>query len=341
MKHGRRLYLVKMKRLICFVLIFMMSYVSVFAQDIDIKAYREKDTNKLIELKINEPDQMAVAIIYTSDNGIYDSQIVNIKDKKAELGLKCPDDEFVLKVYTDLGTDKSHSVASDKIVLYEKEEFVPVYGNTKAAIGAFAVVKDVQEELNILNEAVASVTVLYRGEELKVEFDTDYLLPYSDGTDRISVLDLEAGDIIRLKANLSGKLSGAEFVFKAPETDVVLDEVEASRLYTTITDTEKMNVFGIVADVFDDTLVLYNQSGLESEALYLDIEPNTVVYSYDASSRKEKVKILSATEISKSEIFSKDENDNITNWDEESDRVYAYVRVYDGILCDVMLYENY
>ena len=65
------------------------------------------------------------------------------------------------------------------------------------------------------------------------------------------------------------------------------------------------------------------------------------MYGYDKSARKENVKILSVGEISKSEIFLKDDNDNITNWDEESDRVYAYVRVYDGIVCDVMLYENY
>lgn len=340
MKHGRRLCLVKMKRLICFVLIFMMSYVSCFAQDIDIKAYKEKDTNKLIELKINEPDQMAVAVIYTSDNRIYNSQIVNIKDKKAELRLMCPDTEFVLKLYTDLGTDKSYSVPSDKIEYYEKE-FVPVYGNTAAAIGAFAVVKDVCEELNVSNEAVASLTVLYRGEECKVEFDIDYLLSYQESEESISVLDLEAGDIIRLKATLSGKLVGAEFIFKAPKTDVVLDEEEASRLYTTITDKKNMNVFGVVADVYDDTLVLYNQGGLERDALYLDIDPNTVVYGFDASLRKDNVKILSAKKIPKSEIFSKDEDDNITNWEEKRDRVYAYVRVYDGIVCDVMLYENY
>ncbi len=319
----------------------MMSYVSVFAQDTDIKAYKDKDTNKLAELKINEPDQMAIAVIYTSDNKVHDSQIVNIKDKKAELELICPQEEYILKIYTDIGTDKSYSVSADKIELYEKEEFVPVYGNTAAAVGAFAVVKDVSEELNISNEVVAALTVLYRGEECKVEFDNDYLLSYSEGTENISVLDLEAGDIIRLKANLSGKLIGAEFIFKAPKTDVVLDDEEAGKLYTEITDKEKMSVFGIVADVYDDTLVLYNQGGLESEALYLDIAPNTVVYSYDAGAGKEKVKILSAQKIPKSEIFSKDDDDNITNWEEKRDRVYAYVRVYDGILCDVMLYENY
>ncbi len=341
MKHGKRLCLVKMKRLICLVLIIMMSYVSVFAQDTDIKVYKEKDTNKLIELQINEPDQMAVAVIYTPDNKVYGSQLVNIKDKKEELELICPQTEFVLKLYTDIGTDKSYSVSTNEIELYEKEEFVPVYENTKAALGAFAVVKDVREELNAANDAVIALTVLYRGAEYEVEFDMDYSLPYSDGSERISVIDLREGDIIRLKANLSGELSGAEFIFKAPKTDVVLDEEEAEGLYTTITDMEKMSVFGVVADVLDDTLVLYNQGGLESEALYLDIAPNTVVYGYDAKARNEKVKILSVGDISKSEIFSTDDNDNITNWDEESDRVYAYVRVYDGIVCDVMLYENY
>ncbi len=318
----------------------MMSYVSVYAQDTDIKAYKDKDTNKLIGLTINEPDQMAVAVIYTSDNKVYDSQIVNIKDKKAELELICPQTDFVLKLYTNIGTDKSYSVSADRIEIHQNE-FIPVYGNTAASIDAFAVVKDICEELNASNEVVASLTVLYRGAECKVEFDNDYVLSYPDWYEKISVLDLEPGDIIRLKATLSGKLIGAEFVFKAPKTDVVLDEKEASRLYKIITDKKNMNVFGVVCDVYDDTLVLYNRSGLERDALYLDIDPNTVVYGFDASLRKDNVKILSAQKIPRSVIFSKDEDDNITSWEEKRDRVYAYVRVYDGIVCDVMLYENF
>ena len=105
MKHGKRLCLVKMKRLICFLLILMMSYVSVYAQDTDIKVYR--DANKLIGLTVNEPDQMAVAVIYTSDNKVYDSQIVNIKNKRAELELVCPQNNFLLKLYADKG-QKNH-----------------------------------------------------------------------------------------------------------------------------------------------------------------------------------------------------------------------------------------
>ena len=315
---------------------FMMSYVCAYAQDGDVKAYKETNTNKLTELKINEPDQTAVAVIYTADNIVYDSQIVEIKDKSAKLELMCPSGEYVLKLYTDLGIDKSYVVPID-----EKKDFVPVYGNTKAAIGAFAVVKGVSEELNLENNTVAKLTLLYRGEECVVEFDTNYLIPFSVGTGKIPVLELCEGDIIRLDANLSGKLYGAEIIFKAPNTDVVLDVEDAGRLYTAITDEDNMSVFGIVADVYDDVLVLYNQSGLESEALYLDIEPNTVVYSYDKSLRGEKPKILSVWDISKSEIISKDENDNITKWDEDCDRVYAYARVCDGIVCDVMLYENH
>lgn len=322
---------------------FMMSYVSVYAQDTDVIAYKEKDTNKLIELQINESDQMAVAVIYTSDNRIYDSQIVNIKDKKAELELMCPQTEFMLKLYTDLGTDKSYSVPIDEKEQYEKEEFVPVYGNTAAAVDAFAVVKDVEETLNEMGDAVASIQILYRGSQTEIQFETGYMLDNMAQGGTISVLDLEAGDVLKLDTNLSGKLYGADLIFRAPKTDVVSDSQEVSKIYTLVSDKDNMSVFGIVGAKYDDTLVLYNAGGLEAEALYLDLEPNTVVYCYDKNERKEKLTIASVGKIAKSEINSsdKDEFDNITNWDADSERVYAYVRVYDGIVCDVMLYENY
>ena len=62
----------------------------------------------------------------------------------------------------------------------------------------------------------------------------------------------------------------------------------------------------------------------------------------DLHARKEKVTVASVGEIYKSEVNSsdKDEYDNIINWDVDSERVYAYVRVYDGIVCDVLMFVD-
>ncbi len=317
-----------MKKFICFLLMMILSVSTANAQFIN-------------KLEIDEKDQTAVAVIYDANGKIYSATTVNIKDKQADLELSYPETPFTLKLYTDIGTDKVYSLSCNELI--EQEEFIPVYGNTAAAIDAFAVVSDVQEILNENNDAVALVTVLYRGKKTDLQFDLDYSLDDIQDGGKIAVTDLMEGDVLKLEANLSGKLYGANLVFKAPKKDSLSDSLEASKLYTIVSDKENMNVYGIVADKDNMTLVLYNAGGLERDALYLDLDPKTVVYHYDNKLRKEKVTISSIGDIPKSEIlkFDKDDNDNIINWNEDTDRVYAYVRVYDGIVCDVLLFENF
>lgn len=343
-----------MKKLICFLLMIILTVPSVGAEG--LKAYKAREEMTVNRIEVDEEDQTAVAVIYTPENEIFSATRVFIKDKQAEFKLLYPDTAFTFKLYTDIGSDKVYSLAcrdieaiedkkeetKDDIPEEKPEEFVPVYGNTAAATGAFAVVKNVCEKLDENNEAVASVTVLYRGAETEISFDTGYSLEDTLNGGKVSVLELEEGDVLKLEATLSGMLRGAKLIFEAPKTDAVADADEMSKLYTTVADKDKMSVFGIVGEKSDNSMTLYNAGGLEREALYLDLEPNTVVYRYDAKSRKDKVSIASVGEIVSSEINSadKDEYDNVTNWAQDRERVYAYVRVYDGIVCDVLLFEN-
>lgn len=325
-----------MKKLICFLLMIIISASTVSAEG--LKAYRSN--NVINKLEVDENDQTAIAVIYDDNGNIFGSANVDIKDKQACLELLFPKTPFTLKLYSDIGTDKSYSLSYTELI--EQNEFVPVYGNTAAAINAFAVVSDVQEFLNKNNDAVALVTVLYRGRKTDLEFDPDYSLDNMAYGGKIEVGDLKAGDVLRLEANLSGILYGADLIFRPPTTDSLSDSLEISKIYTSVPEKERMTVYGIVAEKDSKTLVLYNAGGLEKDALYLDLDPNTVVYRYDNKLRKEKVTISSVRDISTSEILKidKDDNDNIINWNEDSDRVYAYVRVYDGIVCDVLLFEN-
>lgn len=334
-----------MKKFICFLLMMIMSVSTVNAEG--VKGYKTCEEMIVNKIEVDAEDQTAVAVIYTPDNKIFSATEVFIKDKKADLKLLYPETSFTFKLYTDIGSDTIYSLPdyeiksiTDDLSKPMEEEFVPVYADTAAAIGAFAVVKDVEETLNEIGDAVASISILYRGAETQIQLETNYLLDNLVDGGTISVLDLEAGDVLKLDANLSGKLYGADLIFRAPKTDAVLDAQEVSNIYTSVSDKEKMSVFGVVGDKYDDTLVLYNAGGLEADALYLDLDPNTVVYCYDKNARKEKVTISSVGEIAKSEINSsdKDEYDNITNWDADSERVYAYVRVYDGIVCDVVMF---
>lgn len=323
-----------MKKFICFLLMMILSVSTVSAEG--LKVYKNKDI--INKLEVLEEDQTAVAIIYGTDGKIFSTANVYIKDNKADLNLLYPNEPFTFKLYTDIGSNKSYSLTDNDIK--NTEYFVPVYGYTAAAIDAFAVVKDVEEMLNENNDVVAVIKILYRGEETEIEFETSYNLDNKIDDGKINVLDLLQGDVLKLKANLSGRLYGAELIFRAPKTDAVLDAQDVSMIYTSVPQQENMNVFGVVCDKSKDTLVLYNAGGLEADALYLDLDPNTVVYCYDKSAKKEKLTISSVGEIAKSKInFSdKDENDNITNWNPNSERVYAYVRVYDDIVCDVLMF---
>lgn len=332
-----------MKKFICFLLMMILSVSTVNADG--LKAYKSRTKMIVHKLEVDVEDQTAIAVIYTPENKIFSVSRAYIKDKQADLKLLYPETPFTFKLYTDIGSDTIYSLPCNEVKAIEdmeqtESEFVPVYGDTAAAIGAFAVVKNVEETLNEIGDAVASIKILYRGAETEIQFETGYMLDNIAQGGTISVLDLEAGDVLKLDANLSGKLYGADLIFRAPKTDAVLDGEEISKIYTSVSDKDKFSVFGIVGDKYDDTLVLYNASGLETDALYLDLDPNTVVYCYDNNARKEKMTISSVGEIAKSEINSsdKDEYDNITNWDAESERVYAYVRVYDGIVCDVLMF---
>lgn len=332
-----------MKKFICFLLMMILSVSTVNAEG--LKAYKSRTKMIVHKVEVDVRDQTAVAVIYTPDNKIFSATRAFIKDGKADLKLLYPETPFTFKLYTDIGSDTIYSLPCNEVKAIEdmeqtENEFVPVYGDTAAAIGAFAVVKEVEETLNEIGDAVASINILYRGSQTEIQFETDYKLDNIAQGGTISVLDLEAGDVLKLDANLSGKLYGADLIFRAPKTDAVLDSEEISKIYTSVSDKDKMSVFGIVGDKYDDTLVLYNASGLESDALYLDLDPNTVVYCYDNNARKEKLTIASVGEIYKSEINSsdKDEYDNIINWDADSERVYAYARVYDGIVCDVLIF---
>lgn len=335
-----------MKKFICFLLMMILSASTVNAEG--LKAYKTRAKMLVHKVEVDVEDQTAVAVIYTPEKEIFSATKVFIKDKKADLKLLYPETAFTFKLYTDIGSDTVYSLPCNEVKAIEdmekqeEAEFVPVYGNTAAAIGAFAVVKDVEETLNEINDAVAQITILYRGAETQIQFETDYKLDNIAQGGTISVLDLEAGDVLKLDANLSGKLYGADLIFRAPKSDAVSDGAEVSKIYTTVSNEEKMSVFGIVGDKYDDTMVLYNAGGLESDALYLDLDPNTVVYTYDAKAKKDKVTTATIGEIYKSEVNSndKDEYDNITNWDVDSQRVYAYVRVYDGVVCDVLMFEN-
>ena len=268
-----------MKKFICFLLMMILLVSTANAEG--LTAYKTRAKMLVHKIEVDEKDQTAVAVIYSPDGKIFSATRVYIKDKQADLNLLYPETPFTFKLYTDIGSDKVYSLPCNEVKAIEdieqkendinaEEEFIPVYGETAAAIGAFAVVSDVEEILNDNNDAVALVTVLYRGEKTELQFDLDYSLDNKVDGGKIAVTDLKEGDVLKLEANLSGMLYGADLIFKAITKDSLFDCAEKSRIYTSIFNKERMNVYGVVADKDDKTLVLYNASGLEKNALYLD-----------------------------------------------------------------------
>ena len=194
--------MIDVKKFICFLLMMILSVSTVNAEG--LKAFKTRSKMIVHKVEVDEPDQTAVAIIYTPDKKIFSATRVYIKDKQADLKLLYPETPFTFKLYTDIGSDKVHSLPCNEVMAIEdieqkendEKEFVPVYGDTAASVGAFAVVSDVNEILNESNDAVAEVTVLYCGEKLDLQFPLNYSLDNKVDGGKIAVTDLNEGDIL-------------------------------------------------------------------------------------------------------------------------------------------------
>lgn len=361
----------KLKTIITLCTALSMS-LPVYAKSNDeFNVYTSRTGNKISRIEAEFGDGSCVAAIYLSDNTLFSAVPIEMKNGSCDTEITYPNENYTMKLYYNIGSDNYLSISSAEIKYIPEQsntdntetkpdekptdtpDKLPVIENTDsndnkpataATLGSLAVVKEAgtyfDEEYNAV---LAYIDILYRGQEMKLKLEEDYRI--TDASDKFpemahqSVTSLKEGDIITLRANLSGSLTGIKFEFRPPAKDAVsLDD--DSVLFTS----DDSIMFGIITDKLNnDVIVLNNQSGKYNEAVYLDIEPETAIYYYDSEKRSNKLSLADSSDIIKSEIPAADydDNENITNWSDDCMHNYAYVRLYDGIVCDIVVYGNY
>lgn len=239
----------------------------------------------------------------------------------------------------------------------------PAYESEAAAMLAFMVVKDVNAGLED-DMPVTIVNAYYQGRETSFMAEEGVMVSSvpdaCSALDGMEIADLQEGDVIYCRASLSGQLLSVDLLFRPMDEDIVAQTpgYDFEKLYTVQGQTggrwpalqfggkpanKNQYAFGVVKERSGkNILVLTDAAGLEKDALYLGLLDDTVVYLYDKTSRN-RLSVGAIGDIFPSMIpaDSKDEDGNIIKWNTEDEHHYAFVRLYNGIAVDIVLYQNY
>ena len=279
----------------------------------------------------------------TSSGGQLVSEDISLTGGTVKLFL--PDGKTILT-----GTPKENptapSVPEYNAELYPEEHF---------ALFAPAVVKKVQEVYEH-NEPVYKLTLLYQGREVDYTANDELLIDvasdaYPDAVGQ-NTSYLKAGDVIVLNYLFKDTPKNICLIFRPSKNEPIFGE-ELSNflpLYTTsmlVAETWSTNLnseisyrFGVVGEVSDRHITLYEKSGAEIDTADISLHPDASVYSYSMSD-KNKTEITGAGGIYETYIpdTAIDGDGNITDWTGTADRVYALVRAIDGAATDIVIYK--
>ncbi len=337
----------------------LLSYPVYAHEKSDFKAYISREDNTVVKLEAECGDQICPAVIYLSDNSLYSVEMVNIKNKSADISMALPKEAFTLKLYYDIGKDLCYSIAGEDMQYItepteenpkkeDNKETESIYSNAEAQKGAVAVVKSVETVVDDNNDIVNRLRFYYMGAERKIVTEEDFSIgeasEYLKEDIGKSITTLSEGDIIRLYTNLSGdKVIKVALLMRAPQKDIILGETEDKAPIYLDRDDKSTYIFGILKEITDNNvMVLYNESGLEKQAQYLEFDETTIAYIYN-NENKDKLKIGSVWGIRPSFISesSMDEFENIVKWEKDERRTYVFARMYKGVVYDCVAYQGY
>ena len=346
-----------MKKLIMSLAIASLFTLNTYAQD-SFSAF--KTDTAVTHLSANVSDGVYPVLVHLSDNTLHNVTIADFSNGRAEVNIDIPNDEFSLLMY-DFEKKSSYIIEGENISDIpdtpvqdtpntppsdNSSELPGVYESERVAIGAFAVVKDVNLTANENDDIMLNISAYYRGREIEFELEEDAIVACKEEGleqyDGMRADELEEGDIITFNCNLSGKILSIDLLFKAPKTNIITDENYNILFKDTLT--KHSCGFGLIADkIKQKEIILYDSTGLEDKAFYFDLDPETVVYYYDFDGRSDKLSIGTIYDIRKSELTSLnfDENDNIISFPDDITYNYAYARIHDNTVCDIVVYANY
>ena len=298
--------------------------------DESFNVYTARTENKIVKIEADIPDGNAVAVIYNSDGVMYSASPVTIKNHECKTDIDYPSNNYKLNLYYDIGSDSFLTIKSDETKYIPQDDTKPEKPDENPSKPDSNPSKP-DDNQNGNNNSGTNPGISESAKIGSVAVVKDSGTEYDSDSDKvISYIDvLYNNKEIRIK-----------LLFRAPQTDPVSDGGDSSLF--DLTDDGVM--FGLIQNKpVSQVLVLYDNTGKSENAVYTDIEPDTVVYFYDASKKKDNLRVGTASEIFKSFIPSADydDNDNITNWSENCTHNYAFVRTYNDSVVNIVVYENY
>lgn len=333
------------KLLISLAFIFIIFQTGILAYNRDFSIYTENNVITKIETSLDIDD--ALMVIYNDDNTVISIHNINFKNHTSNNIIQIPKDDYFAKIYYDIGSDKSARILPDDIIKVTQNEDIQkpeTYPSGAASIGAIAVIKSAEDVVSEDDEIVTRIVCLYKGEEISIDLESDFTLtaktPEMAIYDGMKVSTLSEGDIVSFTAYLNGNISDVNILFKPYQTDII---TQNNNIVFPV-HSNKFDTFGVIFErLKNNTVVLYDNTKLESNALYLKLHKNAPVYVYDMSKRKDKVRLGTSADIIKSEILPSelDDDKNIISWGSRNFRNYAYVRVFNNLVCDIVVYANY
>jgi len=314
-------------------------------------------TNLSVPDEFAKDTDNAKVVLYKSGKIISDIIKTSSDTQKTNAPKMTPTANIPTAIPTNTTVPANTSVPSEAT---QKPTLNPVYPREVDAVGAFAVVRDVRRTL-LNDETCYALDVLYQGRECTFYVDNDVYIsssPIAGPNETGSEMQaLKEGDIISLKASLSGKIEDVVLVMRPPSRDILTSgkdyglsyenlfsnnyipsAFKGDRVYTYNTNENGHveYVFGVITDKTSDSITLYASDGKSKHSLDIDIDKNTCVYGIDADKNSD-ASLETTGFIRKSSIPKSyyDDDDNITEWNEDCEYVYALVRMVDDTATDI------
>ena len=241
----------------------------------------------------------------------------------------------------------------------------PIYEKAVDAIYAPALVKDIETRTNSNDEDMYAVTLFYHGKEMTIGIEEDLTIstaPEEYSSMKGKTMDsLQRGDVICLTANVAGDtIRTVDFIFRPTEEDIATGDTDygtnfeklfaannkVANQWTVMKYGEKPSsdryqyAFGIIGKKDGNVLTLINKDGDEDNAIEVDMQSDTMVYTCAVDGKEYEVEIGDTSSIETTIPKSMFDRGPVELNDDYSYN-YALVRMVDGIATDIVLYNNY
>lgn len=243
----------------------------------------------------------------------------------------------------------------------------PAYESEKDAVEAIAVVDSISVVASD-DDNKYEIKALYRGEEFSFIVDSEVVIASAPQIlpqlTNQPITALKKGDVIMVTCRISGSVKRIDLIMRPADDDIITSGEDFGDSFEMLfsgggyiaarKDWKALKygenppsdgtcyAFGVIRERSNGSLVLVNKGGLDSDAHYIDLSDNMIVYTCDTENKIE-LSIGTQSNLVRSSIASKDkdEDDNIIEWNEDRTYNYALVRIVDGTAVEAVVYKGY